>query len=345
MYALAELAEIIGGTITRGDPKLLIQRVMPADAALEDAITFVVKPKFLEKLAASRAGAVMISPELVSRASALPEKMAIVSVAQPYTAFARAAQIFAAKVPAPLGVHASAVLDESASIGASVAIGPFVYVGPRAAIGDGAVLYAGVHVEAGARVGAGSVLYNHVVVRHGCTVGARNILHPGVVIGSDGFGFAQAAPEDHVKIPQTGTVELGDDVEIGSNSCVDRATFGATRIGAGTKIDNLVQIGHNVEVGPGCILVAQSGVAGSSKLGAGVVLAAQSGVSGHLEVGDRAVVCGQAGVMDDVPAGERVMGSPSVPQKDHFRSLVRIRALDALFDRVKKLELLIRSRG
>jgi UDP-3-O-[3-hydroxymyristoyl] glucosamine N-acyltransferase len=193
------------------------------------------------------------------------------------------------------------------------------------------------------------VLYDHVVVRHGCVVGARCILHPGVVIGSDGFGFAQDASAErgveHLKIPQLGDVVVEDDVELGANCCVDRAALGTTRLGAGSKIDNLVQIGHNVELGRGCILVAQSGVAGSSTLGDGVVLAAQAGISGHLEIGAGAMVFGQSGVMNDVEPKGRMMGSPAVPQAEHFRTLVRIAKLDSLFSRVKKLERLLGGAG
>jgi UDP-3-O-[3-hydroxymyristoyl] glucosamine N-acyltransferase len=324
---------------------------MSTEDAVEDAVTFVTKPKYFEQLAKTRAGAVMLCPEFLTRDEvSIPAAVAVIAVARPYVAFARAAQALARRVPAPVGIHRSAVIEEGAILGRDVAIGPFVYVGSGARVGDGAVLYAGVHVEAHAEVGAGSVLYNHVVIRHGCLVGARCILHPGVVIGSDGFGFAQdgcresaggegdGAPVQHVKIPQLGDVRVEDEVEIGANSCVDRAALGTTRIGAGTKIDNLVQVGHNVQIGPGCILVAQSGVAGSSRLGRSVILGAQSGISGHVEVGDHATVYGQSGVMENVAPGGRVMGSPSTSQAEHFRNVVLVAKLDSLYRRVKKLE-------
>lgn len=344
-----ELAELVGGSVVRGDPARLVTRVMPTDLADSDAVTFITKAKYLPNLASTRAAAVMIAPEMLARDDvAIPSSVAVIGVARPYVAYARAAQAFAAKVPQPTGVHASAAIDPSAKLGAGVAIGPFVFIGPNAEIGDGAVLYPGVHVEGDAKVGAGSVLYNHAVVRHGCSVGARCILHPHVVVGSDGFGFAPDSANGtlvHVKIPQLGDVQIEDDVEIGSGSCIDRAALGTTRIGAGTKIDNLVQVGHNVEIGPGCILVAQSGIAGSTKLGRGVIIAAQAGVSGHLTVGDGAVVLGQSGAASNVEAKTRVMGTPAVPQTEHVRSLVRISKLDSLFSRVKKLERLLGSKS
>lgn len=342
---VAELATLVGGELLRGDGSRVVQRVMPTDRADAGAVTFITKAKYLPSLATTQAAAVILQPDLLQREDvSVPEHVAVIGAARPYVAFARAAQALAERVPAPLGVHPAAVVEPTAEVGEGVALGPFVYVGPGATIGEGAVLYAGVHVEAGARIGPGSVLYNHVVVRHGCTVGARCVLHPGVVIGSDGFGFAldgevaaDGAPV-HVKIPQVGDVVLEDDVELGANTCVDRGALGTTRIGAGTKIDNLVQIGHNVELGPGCVLVAQSGVAGSSRLGRGVVLGAQAGISGHLEIGERVMVYGQAGVMHDLPPGSHVLGSPAVPKGEFFRSVARIAKLDSLFARVKKLE-------
>lgn len=346
MKTLGALAELLGAELTGGDPATFVARVMPTNAAAADAITFVTKAQYLPSLADTRAAAVIITEELLARPETkLRPGLAILCVRDAYVAFARAAQALAPAVPGPTGVHTSAVIDPSAELGRDVAIGPFVLVGPRVVIGDGAVLHAGVHVHADARVGAGTVLYDHVVVRHGSTIGARCVLHPGVVVGSDGFGFAKDTTDgklEHVKIPQLGTVVIEDDVELGANVCIDRAALGTTKIGAGTKIDNLVQVGHNVELGRGCILVAQSGVAGSSKLGEGVVLAAQAGIAGHLKVGAGAMIFGQSGVMQDVEPGHKLMGSPAVLQSEHFRNIVRIGKLDSLFARVKKLERLLK---
>lgn len=347
---VAQIAELVDGALVRGDGALEIDRVMPTDRAVKGAITFVTRAAYLPSLATTNATAVLLAPALLERDDVtIPEDVAIISVAKPYVAFARVAQRLAAKVPAPVGVHASAVIEDGAELGRDVAIGPFCFVGAGAKIGDGAVLYPGAHVEAGATVGGGSVLYNHVVVRHGCHVGARCVLHPGVVVGSDGFGFALSVDDggvpSHEKIPQIGDVVLDDDVEIGSNSCVDRGTLGSTRIEAGAKIDNLVQVGHNVRIGRGAVLVAQSGVAGSSTLGDGVILGAQSGISGHLKIGAGVVVHGQSGVMNDLEPAAQVMGSPAEPKRDHFRQILRIRKLDSFFARVKKLESLASGEG
>jgi len=345
---IEDLATLVGGDVLSGPADRSVHRVMPIDSADDKAVTFVTKPKYLEQLSSTRAVALLANPAMLEKGGvAVPDSLTVIGVEQPYVAFAQAAQALAAEVPRPLGIHDSAAIDATATIGEHVAIGPFVYVGPGATVGDGAVLYPGVHVCDGASVGPGSVLYNHVVLRHGCSVGERCILHAGSVIGSDGFGFAQDTADglEHVKIPQVGDVVVEDEVEIGANSCVDRGTLGTTRIGAGTKIDNLVQIGHNVQIGTNSILVAQSGVAGSSKLGAAVIMGAQSGISGHIDIADGAMVYGQSGVMADVAAGDKVCGTPAVPVKDFFRNVVRIGKLDVLMSRVKKLERALEKLG
>ncbi len=335
---IGELAQLLEGTLRRGDPGVRVTRVAPTDQAGPDALTFVSKPDYLPALADTQAAAVLLSSKVLEAPLRISEQTAIIEVRDPYRAFAQASQLLSPPPPRPMGVHPSAVVDPSANVAPDAALGPFVYVGPGAQIGPGAVLYAGAHVEAGAIIGAATILYDHVVVRHGCVIGARCILHPGVVVGSDGFGFALGAelPE---KIPQVGTVVVQDDVEIGANSCVDRGALGATVLGAGTKIDNLVQIGHNVVLGRGCILVAQSGIAGSSKLGNKVIVAAQAGVSGHLTIGDGVLINGQSGVMKDVPAGQKVLGTPAIGQADAFRNVLYVHKLRKLYARVKQLEL------
>lgn len=331
-----ELAKLVGGRVLRGDGQRTVRRVLPAEAAGDDAVTFVTKPRYIKHL--GNPAAVLTSGRFAEK---VPGSLTVIEVRDPYLAFALAAQHFAEPVPAPEGQHPSAVIDPTAEIGAGVVMAAHVVIGPRAKVGNDCVLHAGVHIEADASVGEGSVLYNHVVIRHGCDVGARCILHPGVVIGADGFGFAkdsQPQTSTHVKIPQTGNVVVEDDVEIGANSCVDRAALGSTRIGAGSKIDNLVQIGHNVVVGPGCILVAQSGVAGSSVLGREVILGAQAGVSGHVQLGDDVMVLGQSGVTQNLADKERVAGTPSMPATTYMRAAKRLESLDELFHRVKELE-------
>jgi UDP-3-O-[3-hydroxymyristoyl] glucosamine N-acyltransferase len=342
--SLQALAEALKGRILRGDPRLCLERVVPTDGLGENALTFVTRPKYLPALAASRARAVLISEPMVDKAlGSVPPEMAILVVADAYVAMARASQRLAPPVPGPSDIHATAVVDPSAILEEGVRLGPHAVVGAGARIGARTVLYAGAHVESGASVGPDSRLYNHVVVGYDCWIGARCILHPGVVIGSDGFGFARdrsLTSEQgavHVKIPQIGRVIVEDDVEIGANACVDRAALGETVVGAGTKIDNLVQIGHNARVGRNVLMVSQSGIAGSVILEDEVTLAGQAGVAGHLRVGARSTVAGQAGVGDDLPPDSWVIGFPATPLREWTMTRRRLRMLDSLFRRVKEL--------
>jgi UDP-3-O-[3-hydroxymyristoyl] glucosamine N-acyltransferase len=228
-------------------------------------------------------------------------------------------------VPVVPGISPHAAVDSSARIDPTAQLGAFASVGPGSVVGAGTVLHDGVRLGAGVTVGAGCLLYQNVVVREGCMLGDRVILQPGVVIGGDGFGYAtdlvgDGAGPRHFKIPQVGTVVVEDDVEIGANSCVDRAALGVTRIGRGSKIDNLVQIGHNVVVGPLCIIAAGVGIAGSTRIGMGVAIWGQAGLVGHLEIGDRANISAQAGVMRDIEPGERVAGTPAIEERTWARS-------------------------
>ncbi len=344
---LADLALALNAAVDvagPGDRQKVLRRVAPPRSAGPDALTFVSDRRYLLHLSNTAAGAVLL-PRGVSVPDGRPVGLSVLFVEDAYRAFARAAQWLQPPPPRPtVGIHTTAIIDGRATLGLSAAVGPLVYVGPGAQIGARTVLHVGVHVEADAVVGDDCVLYNRVVVRHGCRIGARCIIQPGAVIGGDGFGFApDPSPSGPVKIPHVGGVIIEDDVEIGANATVDRGTFDDTRIGRGTKIDNLVMVAHNVRVGPGCILVAQSGVAGSSRLNDGVILGAQSGVAGHLTVGDRATVYGQAGVMRDVAAGSRVAGTPAEPVKSFFRTISRLRKLDGWARRVRELEQAVKA--
>ena len=341
--SLAELGALVSGQVVRaGAPELWLSEVAPLDRAGPRAVGFVGKSEYLDALATTQAGAVLVGAALASDAQTrAPASVALVVVEQPYAAFAHVAQRLAPEPPRPRGIHATAIVDPTATLEADVALGPYVVVGARVRIGAGAVLHAGTHVHDDATIGAGATLHDHVVVRHACHVGERAILHAGVVVGADGFGFAAERRGErtvHVKIPQLGAVVIEDDVELGANTCVDRGALGTTRVGRGTKADNLVQIGHNVDLGPDVILVAQSGVAGSTKLGANVILGAQSGIAGHLTIGERVTVLGQAGVMHHLAADARVAGTPAVDAPQFFRGVVRIGKLDALAKSVRALE-------
>ena len=322
-FTLGEIAMRIGVDLAAGsEAERRITDVRPLGEAGPEHLTFLYDKRYAQVFAASRAGACIVEAEMVAQA---PPGMAVLVAKKPRLSFAKAASLFypepaakAARHPGAL-IDASAVVDPSAEIDAGVVIGARAEIGARCRIGPNAVIGPGVIVGEDTVVGANASL-SHALV------GARVVIYPGVRIGQPGFGFEQSA-EGVIKVPQLGRVLIGDDVEVGANSTIDRGSGQDTVIGQGTMIDNLVQIGHNVVVGERCILVAQSGVAGSSRLGKFVVIAGQVGVAGHLRIGDGAVVGPQSGVKEDVPAGGRVMGTPSQPMIEFGRSFAAFKRL------------------
>jgi len=265
-------------------------------------------------------------------------RAALLSVADPYLAFLRLARAFQAELPMrPRGVHPNAVVDPSAHIGQDVSIGACAVVEKDASIADGVTLCPGVFVGVGASVGEGSYLFPNVIVLHAVHLGRRVIVHSGTVLGSDGFGYLQRDGL-HEKVPQLGKVVVDDDVEIGANVCIDRATLGETRIGKGVKIDNLVHIAHNVTVGDGTLVIAQVGISGSTQIGTGVTIAGQAGLAGHIKVGDGATIGAQAGVTKPVAAGERVSGYPAMDHERARRLNAYYRKLPDLYEQLRALE-------
>ena len=336
--SLAELAARIGAEV-RGDGSRRISGEAPLSAAEPAQLAFYANPRYRQELSATRAGAVIVSAD---DAAHLPAGAAGLVAAQPYVAFAKASAAFHRELVLEAGVQAGALVDESAEVHATAAIAPGAYVGPGARIGARSTLHAGARVLDSARVGEGCTLWPGAVVRERCIVGDRVILQPNSVVGSDGFGFAFDLEGDgsgpmHRKVPQAGIVRIEDDVEVGACTCIDRATLGETVIGRGTKIDNLVQIAHNVKVGPLSLLVAQCGISGSTELGQGVILAGQVGVVGHLKLGDGARVGAQSGVSRDLEDGETVSGSPAIPHRDWLRMSAALPRLADLLREVRRL--------
>jgi UDP-3-O-[3-hydroxymyristoyl] glucosamine N-acyltransferase len=331
---LQELADRLGATLI-GDGERNVVAVRPLDAAGPEDLSFLHNPKYAAQATASRAGAI-----LARDAETLPGRVVLVC-AEPYLALAKAIELLHPAEVAVPGVHPTAVVAEDADIGAGASIGPCAVVGPGCRIGKGTVVGAGCVLGRRVEVGEGCLLHPRVVVEDGCRVGDRCILHAGVVIGSDGYGFATVAGVHH-KVPQVGIVVIEADVELGANVCVDRATLGETRIGRGTKVDNLVQIAHNVQVGEGCLLVAQVGISGSTTIGHHTVFAGQSGAAGHLHIGDRVVVGAKSAVYKDVPDGEFVTGIPARPHREWLKANAALQRLDQLRERLKRLEEAVR---
>ncbi len=331
---LSELAALCGADVV-GDGSRLVLGAARLDEAGPQEVSFLTQSRYRAHLASTRAGGVVLAPQ---DQSAAPAGLTLLVVRDPESALNTIALAFAPDVPArPTGVHPTAVVDATAELGADVTIGPFCEVGPGAVVADGVTLHARVSIGAGVRIGARCELHPGVVVYPHCTLGAHCIVHAGTVIGADGFGFRPTA-RGWEKTPQVGTVVIGEHVEIGANCTIDRGRFGPTKIGAGSKLDNLVHVGHNVDVGEGCLLIAQVGIAGSTRLGRGVIVAGQAGVAGHLEVGPGARIGAGAGVIQDVPKGTDWFGYPARPRLQAMRETKELERLAELRRRVSALE-------
>jgi len=287
------------------------------------------------QLATTRASAVIVGHANGASSGA---RCALLHADDPYSAFARAVALFAPVAPPPKGIDASSLVAPDASLGADVSIGAFATVGPGASIGARTVVYPHVVIAAGARIGEDCVIHAQASIRERVVIGNRVTLLDGAVIGSDGFGFARQKDGTHLKIPQHADVVIEDDVEIGANSTIDRPAVGETRIGAGTKIDNLVHVAHGVAVGKRVVMAAHVGIAGSTVIGDDVMMGGQSGVGNHLRVGSRAMIGAKSAVLRSVEDGEFVSGYPAVPQPQWRRSAAALRQLPALKKRVQDLE-------
>ena len=304
-------------------------------AGLEEAgpseLTFLSNPKYAPLVRRTRAAAVLVESAVADCPAAL------LLSANPYLDFARALALFHPPEKHEPGIHPAAVIADSARIGANASIGPYAVVEAGAVIGRNAVLRPHVVIERDAVIGDDFEAHPHVTVRRGSRIGNRVVLHNGVTVGSDGFGFARRADGSHQKIPQTGIAVIEDDVEIQAGACIDRAAVGETRIGRGTKIDNLVQIGHAVKIGADTILCAQVGIAGSSTVGSNCVFAGQVGLVNHLKVGDGVLITAQSGVAGDLPDGAKVSGYPATDNRQWLRSTVVYNRLPELAREVRRL--------
>jgi UDP-3-O-[3-hydroxymyristoyl] glucosamine N-acyltransferase len=335
---LCELAKMIGGVLT-GDGNIEIRGVAGINEASGDEISFVANPKYASVAASTKAGAVIVSNEWAADCP-----VALIRVNNPDASFAQIASFFYAPVPLPEpGVHPAAVVADDAVIGEGASIGPFCVIESGAQIGARSVISAQCYVGRQAVVGEDSFLYPQVSLRESVRIGCRTVIHNGTVVGSDGFGYSVDSAGIRTKIPQIGIVQIGDDVEIGANVAIDRARFGKTSIGNGVKIDNLVQIAHNVSIGDHAVIIAQVAIAGSTAIGDRVILAGQSGVAGHLKIGSGVVVAAKAGVIKDIPPGEYVMGMPAISASKFKRSAASIALLPKLKTRVVELEKKVRA--
>lgn len=332
MYTLAELGARSGARLV-GDPGALISGVNTLDEATSEDASFLANPRYLEAMRASRAGVVCVTPS-----TPLPDGKNFLISDDPSRTFQQIAELLIPQTTSGFkGVHPTAVIHPTATLGEHITIGPYAVIDRNAHIGSHTTI--GPHVSIGFEVSIGEhcLLHPHTTVRERCKLGNRVILQPGAVIGSCGFGYTTDKQGQHIKLEQIGIVILEDDVEIGANTCVDRARFKTTLIRKGTKIDNLVQIAHNVEIGEHNIIAAQTGIAGSSKTGKYVMLGGQAGILGHVKLDDHVLIATRGGVSKSLKKGT-YRGSPAIPINDYNRQEVLIRKLDDFFERLKALE-------
>ncbi len=330
MMKLKEIAELVCGELD-GDKDIDILGVRGVEDATEGYITFLSDKKYLKKLGLSRASAVIVSDDIDIE---IPK----IRVKDPYAAFAKVVRAFYPEPEVKIGVDKRAVLGNKVKIGQEAAIYPFVYVGDDVEIGDGAVLYPFVSIGNNSKIGDNTTIYSNVSIYDRVLIGNNVIIHGGTVIGSDGFGFIKMDNGTYQKIPQVGLVIIEDDVEIGANVCIDRATLDKTIIKRGTKLDNLIQVGHNVVIGEDSVLVAQAGISGSCKLGKGVTIAGQVGIGDHINIGDNVILIPQSGVVKDIESNRVFSGSPAMDHTLWKKTCSALPKLPELIKKVRELE-------
>lgn len=333
-FTATTIAGFLNGLI-EGNPEAVVHTVAKIEEGRPGALSFLANPKYEPYLYTTKSSIVLVNKDFVPS-----EKVSatLIRVENAYEAFASLLKLVEHKRPVRTGIHPSAIIEPSSKTGKDVFIGPFVYIGENCIIGDGCLIYPHAYIGDNTTIGDNTVIYPGVRIYHECVVGNNCIIHAGTVIGSDGFGFAPQADNEFVKIPQIGNVIIEDNVEIGANCAVDRATIGSTVIRRGVKIDNLVQIGHNVEIGENTVMAGQTGIAGSTKIGRNCMFAGQVGIAGHLKIADGTKIGAQSGIPGDVKKENSVLlGYPAFEHKDFLRSAVIFRKLPEIKSKLDDL--------
>lgn len=334
-YTLQELAKLTNSTLV-GDPQHIIRNVADLESATEEDVSFLANPRYEKMMHTSRAGAIFIAPS-----SSLPPERNFLITSQPSEAFQAVLKIFHSekqKISSYQGIHPTAIIHPSAILGNNVSIGPLVVIDNDVSIGDNTIISTGCYIGPHSKIGTDSLIHPRVTIREHCILGNRVIIQSGAVIGSCGFGYTQDKQGQHTKLEQLGSVEIGDDVEIGANTTIDRARFKKTVVGSGTKIDNLVQIAHGVQIGEHCLVIAQTGIAGSTTLGKHVILAGHVAVAGHLEIADGAMIAGFSGITKSIQKAGKYGGIPAQPLNDYNRNAVLLRNIDKFIEKIEALE-------
>jgi len=329
-FTAADIAKLLGGEVV-GSGSLVLQGFAPADRAQPGDLTFAENEGYFVRAEHSAASAILVDGPFAS------SQKTLIRVPNARIAFAKVLPVFFPEPAMPAGTHPSAILAATAEVDPTAYIGPHCVVGDKVRIGPRVILQGGNHIGANCQLGEDANLFPNVTLYPNTEIGKRVRIHSGTVVGSDGFGYV-LDNGIHRKVPQIGNVIICDDVEIGANVTIDRGALGPTVIGKGTKIDNLVQIAHNVTIGEHCIVVAQAGIAGSTKLGSYVILGGQVGLAGHLKIGNRVSIAAQSGVMNNIPDGEKWIWTPAQPDRQAKRQMIALQQLPELFRRVKALE-------
>jgi len=335
-FTASKIAEFLKGEI-EGNPEVRVNTVAKIEEGHEGSLSFLANPKYEPYIYTTRSSIVLVNKDFVPSA---PVKATLIKVDNAYEAFASLLALVAQSKPTKKGIHPTAVIEPDARIGENVYIGAFTYIGSGCIISDGCQIYPQVYIGEKTSLGKNCIIYPGVKIYHECIIGNSCIIHAGTVIGSDGFGFAPQADNQYKKIPQIGNVVIEDNVEIGANVAIDRATMGSTVIRKGVKIDNLVQIGHNVEVGENTVMAGQTGIAGSTKIGRNCMLGGQVGIAGHLKIANGTKACAQSGIIGDIREENiTIMGSPSFEHKHYLKSYLlfkKLSEINALVESLKK---------
>lgn len=337
-FTAKQIAAYVGGEIV-GDENATVSTFAKIEEGVKGALSFLSNPKYASYIYDTQSSIVLVNNDFVPEK---PIQATLIKTANAYESLAKLMALYESVKPKKKGINTMASIATSATIGENVYIGPFVYIGENAVIGNNTIIEANTSIGDNATVGSGCILYNNVTIYHDCKVGNRCILHAGSVVGSDGFGFAPGA-NGYEKIPQIGIAILEDDVEIGANTCIDRATMGATIIKRGVKLDNMVQVAHNVVIDEHTVMAAQCGVAGSTKVGNWCMVGGQTGISGHIKIGNQVKVGGHSGVTNSVQDGKAVMGFPAFEHTQFARASVIFKKLPEMYREMDSLKKEIES--
>jgi UDP-3-O-[3-hydroxymyristoyl] glucosamine N-acyltransferase len=328
------IADYLKGEI-EGDPEAIVNTVAKIEEGFKGALSFLANPKYEQYIYSTKSTVVLVNKDFMPSGKI---ESTLIKVSNAYEAFASLLTLVEKSKPKKKGIHQSAVIEPSAKIGTDIYIGPYAYIGENCIIGDGCAIYPHVFIGDGTQLGKNCTLYPGVKIYHECIIGKGCVIHAGSVIGSDGFGFAPQSESEFMKIPQIGNVILEDNVEIGANAAIDRATMGSTIIRKGVKIDNLVQIGHNVEVGENTVMAGQTGIAGSTKVGKNCMFGGQVGLAGHIKIADGTKIGAQAGIGSDVKETSVLLGTPAIDSRQFIRSSVVFKNLPEINIKIRTIE-------